>query len=175
MCVVDRCACFVCVVCVHVCCICVWKVVCMYIGMYCICVCVGMCCVYMSYVRVGLGLPSGSGVKNLTCNAGDGGSIPGLGKIPGGGHGNPLQYSCLENPHGQRSLEGYSPWGYKELDMTEATQHIYTRRVACVFMVYMCVCRYVLYVWAVCVCIQVDCVVYVCRCVMHVSVCSYVH
>ena len=30
---------------------------------------------------------------------------------PGGGHGNPLQYSCLENPHGLRSLEGYSPWG----------------------------------------------------------------
>ena len=40
-------------------------------------VCAGMCCVYMSYVHVGLGLPGGSGVKNLTCNAGDGGSIPG--------------------------------------------------------------------------------------------------
>ena len=38
---------------------------------------------------------------------------------PGGGHGNPLQYSCLENPHGQRSLAGYSPWGHKELDMTK--------------------------------------------------------
>ena len=38
---------------------------------------------------------------------------------PGGGHGNPLQYSCLENPHGLRSLEGYSPWGCKELDTTE--------------------------------------------------------
>ena len=33
--------------------------------------------------------------------------------------GNPLQYSCLENPHGQRSLAGYSPWGRKELDITE--------------------------------------------------------
>ena len=42
-----------------------------------------------------------------------------VGKIPGGGHGNPLQYSCLENPHGQRSLVGYSPWGRKELEMTE--------------------------------------------------------
>ena len=31
----------------------------------------------------------------------------------------PLQYSCLENPHGQRSLAGYSPWGHKEVDMTE--------------------------------------------------------
>ena len=36
-------------------------------------------------------------------------------------HGNPLQYSCLENPHGQRSLAGSSPWGHKESDMTEAT------------------------------------------------------
>ena len=38
------------------------------------------------------------------------GWIPGLGLSPGGGHGNPLQYSCLENPRGQRSLVGYSPW-----------------------------------------------------------------
>ena len=36
--------------------------------------------------------------------------------VTGGGHGNPLQYSCLENPHGQRSLAGCSPWGPKELD-----------------------------------------------------------
>ena len=49
-------------------------------------------------------------VKKPACNAGDSGSIPGLGRSPGGGHCNPLQYSCLENPHGQRSLEGYSPW-----------------------------------------------------------------
>ena len=38
---------------------------------------------------------------------------------PGGGHGNPLQYSCLENPHGQRCLAAYSPWGHKESDTTE--------------------------------------------------------
>ena len=37
----------------------------------------------------------------------------------GGGHGNPLQYACLENPHGQRSLVDFSPWGRKELDTTE--------------------------------------------------------
>ena len=42
-------------------------------------------------------------------NTGDEGSIPGSGRSPGGGHGSPFQYSCLENPHGQRSLEGYSP------------------------------------------------------------------
>ena len=41
----------------------------------------------------------------------DMGSIPGLGRSPEGGHGNSLQYSCLEDPHGQRSLVGYSPWG----------------------------------------------------------------
>ena len=58
----------------------------------------------------------------LLANAGDikdGGSTPGSGKSPGGGRGNPLQYSCLENPHGQRSLAGYSPLGHKESDMTE--------------------------------------------------------
>ena len=38
---------------------------------------------------------------------------------PGGGHGKPLQYSCLENPHGQRSLVGCSPWGHKDLDSAE--------------------------------------------------------
>ena len=49
--------------------------------------------------------------------------IPGSGRSSGGGHGNPLQYSCLENPHGQRSLVDYSPWGHKESDMTEVTEH----------------------------------------------------
>ena len=49
----------------------------------------------------------------------DVGFVPGLGRSPGGGHGNPFQYSCLENPHGQRSLAGYSPRGRKELDVTE--------------------------------------------------------
>ena len=58
-------------------------------------------------------------VKNPPANAGDMGSIPGWGRSPGGGHGNPLQYSCLENPHGQRSLVGYSPLGLKQLDTTE--------------------------------------------------------
>ena len=58
-------------------------------------------------------------VKNLPANAEDEGSISVLGRSPGGGPGNPLQYSCLENPHRQRSLEWYSPWGHKELDMTE--------------------------------------------------------
>ena len=66
-----------------------------------------------------LDFPGGSDGKESTCTAGDLGSIPGLGRSPGGGHGNPLQHSCLENPHGQGSLAGYSPWGRKESDTTE--------------------------------------------------------
>ena len=66
-----------------------------------------------------LGFSCGSESKESGCNAGDLGLIPGLGRSSGGGHGNPLQYSCLENPHGLRSLAGYSPWGCKEPDMTE--------------------------------------------------------
>ena len=65
------------------------------------------------------GFPGGSDSKEHACNAGDLGLIPGLGRSPGGGHGYPHQYSCLENPHGQRSLAGYSPWGHKESDTTE--------------------------------------------------------
>ena len=57
-----------------------------------------------------LGFPGGSDGELSACSAGVPGSIPGLGRSPGGGHGNPHQYSCLENPHGQRSLAGYSPW-----------------------------------------------------------------
>ena len=63
-------------------------------------------------------------VKNPPANAGeirDMGLIPGSGRSSGGGHDNPLQNSCLENPHGQRSLAGYGPWGHKESDITEAT------------------------------------------------------
>ena len=66
-----------------------------------------------------LGFPGGSDSKESSCNVGDLGSIPGLGRSPGEGTGNPLQYSCLENPHGQRNLAVYSPWGHKESDVTE--------------------------------------------------------
>ena len=55
-------------------------------------------------------------VKNPPANAEDirdAGSMPGLGRSPGGGHDNPLQYSCQENPHGQRSLVGYGPQGHR--------------------------------------------------------------
>ena len=59
-------------------------------------------------------------VKNLPASAGDirdMGSISGLGRSPGGGHGNPVQYSCVENPM-DKGLVVYSPWGYKESDVT---------------------------------------------------------
>ena len=73
----------------------------------------------MLALSLNLGFPGGLDGKESAYNAGDLGSIPGLGRSPGGGHGNPLQYSCLENSRGQRSLAGYSPWGCKESDMTE--------------------------------------------------------
>ena len=66
-----------------------------------------------------MGLPGGSDGKESTCNAGDLGLILGLGRSFGGGRGDSFQYSCLENPLGQRILAGYSPWGRKESDMTE--------------------------------------------------------
>ena len=65
------------------------------------------------------GYPGSSASKESAYNVGDLGSIPGLGRTPGGGHGNPLQYSCLENPHGQRSLAACSSWGHKESDTTK--------------------------------------------------------
>ena len=73
-------------------------------------------------------------LKNPPANAGDirdTGSILGSGRPPGVGNDNSLQYSYLENPHGQRSLAGYSPWGRKDLDTTERwnTHTIKTERV----------------------------------------------
>ena len=65
------------------------------------------------------GFPGVSDGKELTCNVGDLGSIPGLGRSLGGEHGSLLQYSCMENPHGQRSLASHSPRGHKESDTTE--------------------------------------------------------
>ena len=66
-----------------------------------------------------MGFPGGSDGKESACNAGNLGSVPGLGRYPGRRHDNPLQYSFLENPHGQKNLASYSPWGHKESDMTE--------------------------------------------------------
>ena len=74
--------------------------------------------IFRPHIQVGLL------VKNLPANAGgvrDVGSIPGSGRVSGGGRGNPLECSFLENPHGQRSRAGCSLWGHTESDTTEAT------------------------------------------------------
>ena len=81
-----------------------------------------------------MGFLGDSVVKNSLASAGgagDSGLIPGLGRFLGGGNGSPLQYSCLENPHGQRSLVGYSPCGHKEsADCVYGVTHIpYTFKV----------------------------------------------
>ena len=67
------------------------------------------------------GFPGGSDGKGSACNAGDLGLIPGWGRSPGGGHSNPLQYSCLENLPGQGRLVSYSPYGFTESDTSEVT------------------------------------------------------
>ena len=66
----------------------------------------------------GTSFPGGSEVKASACSAGDPGSIPGLERYLGEGNGNPLQYSCLGESHGGRSLVGYHPRSHKELDVT---------------------------------------------------------
>ena len=67
------------------------------------------------------GLPGGTIVENPLTDARETGDgwISGLGRSSGVENGHLLQYSCLENPHGQRSLAGYSPWGHKESTMKE--------------------------------------------------------
>ena len=64
----------------------------------------------------------GSDGKESTCNSGDLGSISGLGRSPGGGHGNPLQYSCLENHHRQEPEELQS-MGSQRVGHTLATKN----------------------------------------------------
>ena len=73
------------------------------------------------HTPVFLGFPRGSdgNGKESACNVGGQNSIPGLGRSPGGGHGNLLQYSVLENLNGQRSLADYCLWDHKEQYMTE--------------------------------------------------------
>ena len=69
--------------------------------------------------------PGGSVVKNLAANTGATGESE---RSPGEGHGNPLQYSCLENPMDRGGWQAYSPWGCKELDTTEQLSikyHVY--------------------------------------------------
>ena len=69
-----------------------------------------------------MGFRGGSDGKESACSAGDLDSIPWLGRSPGGGHGNSLQYSCLEHLHGQRCLVGSSPQDHK-VRHSGATKH----------------------------------------------------
>ena len=74
------------------------------------------------HLRTSVGTPS-------ACSAGDPGSIPGSGRSPGEGNGNPLQFWPGES-HGQRSLVGYSPWGRKESDTAEQlTLHYFHKQM----------------------------------------------
>ena len=76
--------------------------------------------IFWHCLSLGLGFPGGSDGKTSSCNAGDPDSIPGSGRSSGEGNGNPLQYSCLENPMDREAcLAGYSPRGCKESDTTE--------------------------------------------------------
>ena len=81
------------------------------------------CFVFVFFLHLYV-LPGGSDGKESACNVGDLGSIPGLGRSPGEGNGNPLQYSCLENSvdRGAWSLVGYNPWVAK-LNTTERLTH----------------------------------------------------
>ena len=63
-------------------------------------------------------------VKNLPANVGDMGLIRGLGRAPGEENSGPLQYSCLGESYGQRSLVGYGPWSCKESDTTERLKQL---------------------------------------------------
>ena len=66
-------------------------------------------------------------VKESTCSVGDLGSIPGLGRCPGGGHGNPLQYSCLENPHVRGPWQAIVHGIAKSWTRLSTAQHCYIK------------------------------------------------
>ena len=89
---------------------------------------------YMVYILLNysiyVGFPGGPDGKEFTCNVGDLGSIPGLGRSPGGGYSNPLHYSYLKNPMDRGAWEAVGHGGHKESDMSE---RLSTAHVALVF------------------------------------------
>ena len=94
-----------------------------------------LCCFIIELYGSILGFPRSSVGKESACSAGNPGSIPGLGRSPGEGNGNPLQCPCLEN-HGQRSLEGYIPWGPKESGTTERLTLTYLFQIHVPYQIY---------------------------------------
>ena len=87
------------------------------------------------------GFPGSSAGKESTCNAGNLDSIPGLGRSAGGGHRNPFQYSCLENPHEQKSLVGYGSPGLVDW-VTKHNTAAYINIHICTYLC-VCVCIYI--------------------------------
>ena len=85
-----------------------------------------MLVIYNNYSTIVYGFPNGPVDKESACSAGDTGdtdSIPGSGRLSGGGNGNPLLYFLPEESHGQKSLAGYSPKDHKELNATEMSNN----------------------------------------------------
>ena len=85
-----------------------------------------------------LGFPGGSVVKNLPANAEDVGSIPGSRRSPGEGNGNPLQYSCLENPK-DRTWRALSPWSWAT-KMSDTTKQLRMHGMYVIIIIELCVC-----------------------------------
>ena len=85
-------------------------------------------CKYIAQQHRVRGFPGGAVVKNPPASAGDTGSIPGLGRNPGEGHGNPLQYSCLENPMNRgawwAAVHGSQRLGHDWCLSTHSTEHV---------------------------------------------------
>ena len=102
---------------------------------------------HLVLTHTALGFPGGLDGKESTCNVEDLGSIPGLGRFPGEGHGDPLWYSCLEYTQGHNSLVGYSSGGQKKLDMTEwlSTAHGCNSFLVCLFFLEICLLVFLLF------------------------------
>ena len=86
-----------------------------------------LCVLLLTNFNVALGFLGSLEGKDFTCNAGDLGSIPGLGRYPGEGNGNPLQDSCLENSKDRAAWQAtVSPWGRRDSGTTERLTHTHT-------------------------------------------------
>ena len=90
-----------------------------------ICVCITLNLFSYLVFTFFLGFPGGSDAEESACSTGDLGLIPGLGRLPGEGNGNLLQYSCLESSMDRGTWWKYSPWGCNESDTTEQLTYFF--------------------------------------------------